>query len=65
MQGSTDVTTDPAYVGMQTSYDIPSTTMISYGFDIIETTSGVTLSSLINWQVKPTTPKDTLHISLE
>jgi hypothetical protein len=48
MQGSTDVTTDPAYVGFQTSYDIPSTTIISYGFDIIETTSGVTLSGLIN-----------------
>ncbi|MEW6528203.1 MAG: hypothetical protein AB1444_16240 [Spirochaetota bacterium] len=48
MQGSTDITTEPAYVGMQTSYDIPSTTMISYGFDIIETTSGVTLSGLIN-----------------
>ncbi|MDH7554474.1 MAG: hypothetical protein QHH74_12555 [Spirochaetota bacterium] len=48
MQGSTDITTDPAYVGMQASYDIPSTTMISYGFDIIETTSGVTLSGLIN-----------------
>lgn len=48
LQGSTDVSTDPAYVGMQTSYDIPSTTMISYGFDIIETTSGITLSGLIN-----------------
>ncbi len=48
LKGSTDITTDPAYVGMQTSYDIPSTTIISYGFDIIETTSGVTLSGLIN-----------------
>lgn len=48
MQGSTDITTDPAYVGMQSSYDIPSTTYTTYGFDIMETTSGVTLSGLIN-----------------
>ncbi|MEJ5362212.1 MAG: hypothetical protein WHV26_09135 [Spirochaetota bacterium] len=48
MQGSTDINTDPAYVGMQSSYDIPSTTIISYGFDIMESTSGITLSGLIN-----------------
>lgn len=48
LQGSTDVTTNPAYVGMQYSYDIPSTTYITYGFDIVEATSGVTLSGLIN-----------------
>ncbi len=48
LSGSTDVATDPAYVFLQTSYDIPLTTFISYGFDIIESTSGVTLSGLIN-----------------
>ncbi|MCX8124445.1 MAG: hypothetical protein N3F66_09815 [Spirochaetes bacterium] len=48
MQGSTDISTSPAYVGMQSSYDIPPTTIISYGFDIVETTSGVALSGLIN-----------------
>ncbi|MGQ9844246.1 MAG: hypothetical protein ACUVRK_11895, partial [Spirochaetota bacterium] len=48
MHGSTDVTTDPAYVGLQSSYDIPVTTYTTYGFDIMETTSGVALSGLIN-----------------
>lgn len=49
MQGSTDISTDPYYYGLQSSYDIPTTTYITYGFDIIlDTESGVALSGLIN-----------------
>ncbi len=47
LRGSTDVMTDPAYAGMQSSYDIPATTIISYGFDLIDK-DGVTLSGLLN-----------------
>ncbi|MGB4269698.1 MAG: hypothetical protein WBK20_11010 [Spirochaetota bacterium] len=61
LRGSTDITTDPAYVGMQSSYDIPATTTISYGFDIIETTSGVTLSGLLN-MVGETTDTESYNV---
>ncbi len=47
MRGSVDVTTDPAYVGFQTSYDIPAFTVMTYGFDIVEKTTGLTLSGLL------------------
>lgn len=60
MQGSTDVTTDPAYVGLQSSYDIPSTTYTTYGFDIMETTSGVTVSGLINMAGEKKILRDTI-----
>jgi hypothetical protein len=46
-RGSVDISTDPAYTVLQTSYDLESYTVTTYGFDIIETGSGITLSGLI------------------
>ena len=52
ISGTVDVSTDPAYVSMQQSYDIPSYTVTTYGFDIIETESGVSLSGILDMAQK-------------